>query len=88
MSHTPAAAKALWCPMVRALNGDDQPCNSGNGPDYRQPSYARCIADDCAMWRWVHTSASVPVKIENGATIYEIKETKTHGYCGLAGRSA
>ena len=44
-----------------------------------------CREARCMAWRWVNTSASVPVKIENGATVYEIKETKTHGYCGLAG---
>lgn len=32
----------------------------------------------------VIATAYVPVKIENGATVYEIKPTRTHGYCGLA----
>lgn len=86
MSHTPEQAKNLWCPMVRASNGDDQPCNAGNSSDYRKATFARCIANECAMWRWVYTSASVPMKIENGATVYATKEIKTHGYCGLAGR--
>lgn len=87
MSHTPAQAKALWCPMVRASSGSDSPCNAGNGPDFRKPSYARCIADQCAAWRWVPTTASVPVH-NDGFTTFEIKATQTHGFCGLAGRSA
>jgi hypothetical protein len=50
-----------------------------------QISFAsRCIAQECAMWRWEHTTASVPVENENGATTYKQKTVKTHGYCGLS----
>jgi hypothetical protein len=44
---------------------------------------SRCIAEACAMWRWEHTTASVPVQ-NDGFTTYEQKTVKTHGYCGLS----
>lgn len=37
--HTVEQAKELWCPMVRGLAAD-------------HPTTCRCIADQCAMWRW------------------------------------
>lgn len=42
-----------------------------------------CIAERCAMWRWEHTTASVPV-IVNRARTFEQRVVRTHGYCGLA----
>lgn len=51
---------------------------------------AGCIADQCAMWRWVHTTASVPTTTEGAtgmpARVFEQKTVRTHGYCGIAGR--
>lgn len=51
MTHTIKEAQALWCPMVRATNGTDSPANCGNSEPYRKAEFARCIADQCAMWR-------------------------------------
>lgn len=47
------------------------------------PDAAGCIADGCAMWRWEHTTASVPVVV-NRARTFEQRVVRTHGYCGLA----
>lgn len=69
---TPAQATAMWCPMVRASNGTDSPANCGNSKDYRKATFARCIADQCAMWRWSDKRLG--------------EKDLTHGYCGLAGR--
>lgn len=57
--HTPEQAKDLWCPMVRASNGNDQPANAGNSEAYRTPPFARCIGDKCAMWRWADTPSDI-----------------------------
>lgn len=43
-------------------------CNTG-GPSARSPASCRCIADQCAMWRW------------NGP---ELKSDKRQGFCGLS----
>jgi hypothetical protein len=51
--------------------------------DLRISGAALCIAAECAMWRWEHTTASVPVQ-KDGFTTYEQKTVKTHGYCGLS----
>lgn len=49
---------------------------------------AGCIADQCAMWRWEHTTASVPTTTEGAsgqpARVFEQRTVRTHGYCGLA----
>lgn len=44
-----------------------------------------CREARCMAWRWVPISVSVPSKTDTGATVYEIKQVQTHGYCGLAG---
>lgn len=53
---------------------------------------AMCVADRCAMWRWEHTTASVPVTVEGAgaeqARTFEQRVVKTHGFCGLAGHPA
>jgi len=90
MSHTPEQARLLWCPMVRASNGNDYSANCGNIEPDRTPGYARCIADKCAMWRWEYMTASVPVEVQGAghdmARTFETRVVRTHGYCGLAGR--
>ena len=75
--------------MVRASNGDDQPCNSGNSLQYRMaPETARCVADRCAMWRWEPRTASVPTTTLGAggepARTFKNRTVRTHGYCGLA----
>lgn len=84
--HTPEQAQELWCPMVRASNGQDQPANAGNSEKYRVPKFALCIGDKCAMWRWVSVDGQLPTNAEPGVLypVEKVQSTK-HGYCGLAG---
>lgn len=76
MMNTPEQASTLWCPMARVAQiGEEE-------------TAARCIADQCAMWRWEHATASVPTTTlgaggEPGRT-FETRTVQTHGYCGLA----
>lgn len=64
-------------------------CNTDALGGVRVPRSCRCIADDCAMWRWEHTTAMVAVVHDRDGgkpfTTYEQKTVRTHGYCGLAG---
>lgn len=50
---------------------------------------ANCLGDKCAAWRWVHTTASVPVETQGAghgvAKTFEQIAVKTHGFCGIAG---
>ena len=84
--HTEDQAKKLWCPMVRMGDSDDSsPSNSVccvvKGLN-RNPEWSRCIASDCAMWRWDR---------EYNTKLCEMDQEKlvsmTKGYCGLAGGS-
>ena len=59
-------------------------CNTDALGGCRIPASCRCVAEQCAMWRWEHTTKSVPVPGENGATCYEQRVVRTHGYCGLS----
>lgn len=65
-------------------------CNTDALGGCRVPASCRCIAEQCAMWRWAHTTASVPTTTEGAsglrARVYEQKTVRTHGYCGIAGR--
>jgi len=60
----------------------------GSTPTEAQDYGCHCIADRCMMWRWEHTTASVPVVKEGSGgskyTTYEQRTVRTHGYCGLA----
>ena len=89
MSHTPEQACKLWCPMARATSGSDEAGNCGNTPPFRIPTYARCVSLNCAMWRWEHTTKSVPSKTlgmgGEPVNTFDVKVVQTHGYCGLAG---
>jgi hypothetical protein len=50
---------------------------------------SECVAEKCAMWRWVpkYESASMPTHTSASAhTVIAPKQTTpTYGYCGLAG---
>lgn len=80
--HTPDQARELWCPMVRIARdettGDDHGrtivagCNTDALGGLRVPNSCRCIADQCAMWRWA------PEPHE--------PSWRMRGFCGLAGR--
>lgn len=49
-SHSPEAAKKMWCPMVRVLNFQAAPDH--NYPINRPTGDFNCIATDCMMWHW------------------------------------
>ena len=74
--HTEQEARKLWCPMVR-YGGENEASNRWSEPFERgghykpdlNPDICRCIASQCAMWRW-----------EEGET-----GKVTRGYCGLGG---
>lgn len=63
-------------------------CNTDALGGCRIPASCRCIAEQCAMWRWEHTTASVPTTTEGASgqqvRTFEQKTVRTHGYCGLA----
>jgi len=65
-------------------------CNTDALGRLRIPASCHCIADQCAMWRWEFTTASVPTTTEGAsgmlARVFEQKTVRTHGYCGIAGR--
>lgn len=90
--HTTQQARTLWCPMVRIARrettvpnpnpshpGDEvviAGCNTDALGGLRVPKSCRCIADQCAMWRWGEIGLD-----END------KQVPTRGFCGLAGKS-
>lgn len=89
MSHTPAQARELWCPMVRVgvqpSSGGPSAINDPTTVNY----HGSCIAETCAMWRWVPPKTTYKPTGGNNAFVEEhIYEpvAPTHGYCGLAGR--
>ena len=113
MIHTETKARELWCPMVRIARRElIQPhapdtaynntvvagCNTDALGRTRVPASCRCIASECAMWRWVPSDEThqerriVPVEVGNTRGIRKMEVTvnvpnaPTHGYCGLAGR--
>ena len=54
--HTEKQASELWCPMVRSMADGLAGDNTFvvQGVVERNPEYSRCIASQCAMWRWDH----------------------------------
>ena len=106
--HTSEQALSLWCPMVRfegdvggSFNRGYRNSNPTNldavnkwppKPILAQEHGCHCISDQCAMWRWEHTTASVPTTTLGAsgepARTFEIRTVRTHGYCGLAGSPA
>jgi hypothetical protein len=86
-------ATGKWCPMVRgarhetySTGGDSKPvhtivggCNTDMLGGTRIPASCRCIADKCAMWRWI----AYPGKNISGT---HIDVPSAYGYCGLAGK--
>jgi hypothetical protein len=55
--HTEDEARKLWCPMARMSDADLPAYNRFTEEDtYKvvfNPSNCRCIASECAMWRWL-----------------------------------
>ena len=56
--HTEEEAQKLWCPMARYAREGTTAFNRCEGAhDYlSNPKSCRCIASDCAMWRWARYS--------------------------------
>jgi len=50
--HTKTTATTLWCPMTRAAVTSEAAENRERECD-NNPEWSQCIADRCAMWRWV-----------------------------------
>ena len=67
--HTREEAKKLICPFL--------PVSKIGGVGNYMPM-TTCIADRCAMWRWLDKSHHK----STGAIVEEVKL----GFCGLAGR--
>lgn len=90
MTHSTEQARQLWCPMVRV-----GVLPSGGGPvavnDPRVEYRGNCIADQCAMWRWVPSTTMHKERRmhESDGRCFmqtmDVPDAPTHGYCGLAG---
>lgn len=70
-TRTEAEARELWCPMVRYVMTDDPPANRWWDQEQaaKNPEQCRCIAGECAMWRWYRRD----------------DDGQHYGCCGLAG---
>lgn len=82
--QTEEKAREKWCPMARVSD-------TGGGNRYPHVhdlanghAFARCLASDCAAWRWANDSDGEPsyhrTKIGEGHY-----DNAPLGYCGLAG---
>lgn len=93
MLMTREQAAATWCPMVRiarheTINPNSTAeenhivagCNTDALGKLRVPASCRCIAEQCAMWRW-----SSPPRHEPFPAFGSDMEYEPNGYCGLAG---
>lgn len=69
-------------------------CNTDALGRCRVPASCRCIADKCAMWRWVpstttHKERRVHEVPGGNPQFYEltqeVPDAPTNGYCGLGG---
>jgi hypothetical protein len=107
--HTTDEAKKLWCPVATVACAD-----IGLGmikgvasrllmmpPDDMFEARPTCIADQCAMWRWIPGEGKSLIerikdrRSQTGDTLASAKEwcernpeapASTYGYCGLAGK--
>jgi hypothetical protein len=55
-AHTEARARHLWCPMARYVEDVEENASnrwSGILEEVSNPTQCRCIASQCAMWRWL-----------------------------------
>lgn len=74
-------AKQRWCPFARVTlypSHDGSAWNRSvvnSGERQRQEVATLCIGSACMAWRWATT--------EEGS---KSRESRTHGFCGLAGR--
>lgn len=89
-TSTPAGAGLEVVKEQRFIVGG---CNSDALGKTRVPASCRCIADQCAMWRWVpsattHKEPRVVDRPFGGREVVhvDVPDATTHGFCGLAGR--
>lgn len=61
-------------------------CNTDALGRLRVPKSCRCIANECAMWRWLPEPPAATVSIGIGLVTEELPRipTERRGYCGLA----
>lgn len=93
MMLTREQAAAAWCPMVRPMR--NMAATYDECADQRRnPEACRCIADQCAMWRWGEFERETqPVVIPDPAfgsggkrVVHRVVQIPARGYCGLGGR--
>lgn len=89
---TEKEAREKWCPMVRIARRENTDfggtgtevvvggCNTDALGGIRVPASCRCIASDCAMWRW-----GADYVLDPGSPDY-VQVRADFGYCGLARR--
>ena len=90
--HTEEQARKLWCPMVRYLatfRGADGKLEAAvgynRGAQDSGMSSARCVASECAMWRWAKDAdwiSRADKEFQRSGKRIEPER----GYCGLAGK--
>ena len=57
---TAAEARSRWCPMARQADTENHTYNRlDNG---EAPLGSRCLAAECAVWRWVEVQSPDPEK--------------------------
>jgi hypothetical protein len=61
--HTDKEARSLWCPLARVVStitGQSVAVNRSMFKEEEEEIAAgcRCIASDCAMWRWSKEEAT------------------------------
>lgn len=63
-------------------------CNTDTLGGTRVPESCRCVASDCAMWRWGEWKRDgvENVPLPSGHTYTRDRKIPLRGYCGLAGR--
>ncbi len=80
---TEEEARGKWCPMSRSgVDGGGMNRSPTTPPLGTLNGSCRCIASDCAMWRWAG-----PVDIWQDGTAHRPHTGGiAAGHCGLAGR--
>lgn len=101
-ADTETKARTKWCPLARISVGYGEGHSANRWkqsappeePWALNPVPCRCIASDCAMWRWgekrnpnwkPNTNFMSGVEHPDEIEPTHIVDTK-RGYCGLAGR--
>jgi hypothetical protein len=101
-------AAATWCPMVRLVKATERSTVEHGQPVFNRaevpgagpgvPNASRCIADQCAMWRWGEMKSELQRRVVERTVAFpdrppelrkfdeDVTVSVPHrGYCGLAG---